>query len=324
VQTKIMIINADASMTVRLAGQLKRFGYNVTHFMKPTGAVDAVMSGRPDWLVLDIDQPQLNVVGFCELVQRAPSINKLRVLLCSSADELSARELVRRCGARGFISKDQPIESMAAKIDGFTRKPQSMMPAAEVQRLAAVRSYAILDTPPEEDFDSLTRRASHICGTPIALMSIVDRERQWFKSKVGITASEMPRAIAFCAHAIHDRSVFEVPDAMRDERFSANPLVLSSPNIRFYAGAPIVTPSGDALGALCVIDTKPRDLSASQRDTLKTLSRQVMHLLELRQLRGMSERRPAGGRLQSPLQLGDVASHQLLSQGYNRGSSGAR
>jgi DNA-binding NarL/FixJ family response regulator len=319
-----MIINPDASATAQLAGQLKRFGYLVTCFTKPVGAVDAVINDRPDWLVIDIDKPFFDPVIFCELVRRSVPVDKVRVILCSKTSELELRSVILRCRARGSVIKDQPIERIAAKIDGLARKLSMVFPASEPQRIAAVRSYAILDTPPEEDFDDLTRRASHICRTPIALMSVVDIDRQWFKSKVGLTVAETPRAVSFCAHAIHDRTVFEVPDATRDERFAENPLVTSSPNIRFYAGAPIVTPDGQALGTLCVIDTKPRDLTNVQRDALRTLSRQVVHLLELRQLRGMSERRSAGARSQAPLYPGDESSHQLWSQGHNRGGSGAR
>lgn len=156
------------------------------------------------------------------------------------------------------------------------------LPQDEPERLAALRGYAVLDSAPEADFDELTRFASELCGTPIALVSLVDAGRQWFKARVGLDAAETPRDIAFCSHAILQRGVFEVEDASADPRFADNPLVASQPNIRFYAGAPLVNAEGFALGTLCVIDRVPRHLDAVQRRGLAVLGRQVIAQLELR------------------------------------------
>ena len=153
---------------------------------------------------------------------------------------------------------------------------------SEAARIAALQKYAILDTEPEQAFDDLVLLASFICHTPIAMISLVDEDRQWFKSKMGISIPETPREIAFCATAIRQADVFVVPDTLNDERFRNNPLVTAEPKIRFYAGAPLINEDGYALGTICVIDRSPRELDSSQHAALKALSRQVLAQMEFR------------------------------------------
>jgi anti-sigma regulatory factor (Ser/Thr protein kinase) len=152
----------------------------------------------------------------------------------------------------------------------------------ETARLAALRRYRILDTEPEQAFDDLTLLAAQICETPIALITLLDERRQWFKARLGTSATETARSVAFCAHTIRQEDMFVVPDTLADERFRENPLVVGEPRVRFYIGAPLVTHDGHALGSLCVLDRVPRTLTAEQQAALDALRRQAVAQLELR------------------------------------------
>lgn len=154
--------------------------------------------------------------------------------------------------------------------------------ATEAKRLAVLSGYEILDSEPETEFDEIALLASHLCNTPIALVVFIDECRQWFKAHLGLDVTETPRTVAFCHYTIQGKDLFIVRDALLDSRFKDNPLVTSEPKIRFYAGAPLTTKDGHNLGTLCVIDTKPRDLTEDQKQDLKTLARQVLQQLELR------------------------------------------
>lgn len=145
------------------------------------------------------------------------------------------------------------------------------LPPDEPERLRALRALMLLDTTPEERFDRVVAFAAQEFGCPIALVSLVDEHRQWFKARIGLPVCETARDISFCAHAILDDGLFVVPDAAADPRFADNPLVTGEPHIRFYAGAPLCLPSGHRVGTLCLIDTRPRQLDATEQAILASL-----------------------------------------------------
>lgn len=185
----------------------------------------------------------------------------------------------------------------------------------------ALESYDILDTPREAAFDDITRIASMICGTPIAVISFVDVKRQWFKSEIGLGVSETPIGESICAHAILESDVLVVPDTTADPRFASNPAVTGDPNLRFYAGALIITPGGISLGTVCVMDIVPRTLTQPQIDALRALARQVMMQLELRKMLKLSEQTSdyraellgaAGTELRQPLFIAMLAIQAVM------------
>lgn len=154
------------------------------------------------------------------------------------------------------------------------------------RRVEALNGYGVLDTPNEPEFDRIVQDAAAVLGAPIALISLLDSERQWFKAKVGLDATETPRSISFCTHAIRGTDVFVVPDAREDKLFADNPLVTGDPGIRFYAGAPLTAENGRRIGTICVIDTKPRRaLNASESAYLAELATRTMAALADRQRR---------------------------------------
>jgi two-component system NtrC family sensor kinase len=157
------------------------------------------------------------------------------------------------------------------------------VPTGEAARLAALDRYALLDTEPEQSFDDIVILAAHICRTPMALLSLVDDRRQWFKSRFGVQVQETPREMSICAYAIQQNKLFVVPDTTKDDRFKDNPLVVAEPKIRFYAGAPLVNEDGFALGTVCVVDREPRELDEEQKDALQSLARLALGQMELRQ-----------------------------------------
>lgn len=165
---------------------------------------------------------------------------------------------------------------------------------SEYHRLEALRSYGLLDTPPEKEFDRLTQLAARICETPIALLTLVDRDRQWFKSAIGVEYRQTPRETGFSAHVVSAKAPLVIEDLLQEERFCSNPYVLGGPKLRFYAGVPLVTPQGFMLGALAVMSRQPHNLCADQIDALETLARSAMAEIERRRLAKLVEQPDIG------------------------------
>jgi len=194
-------------------------------------------------------------------------------------------EAVLRRDRAASVAKVSTTHAMALVETVFGQPARAPDEGVERVRLAELAALHIMDTEEEAAYDELTHLASAFCQTPIALVSLVDDERQWFKARVGLQARETPREHAFCTHAIEQpEQIMQVVDATLDARFVRNPLVTGDPGIRFYAGAPLVTSTGQALGTLCVIDTEPRKLTAHQLDALRLLAARVIERLEARRV----------------------------------------
>lgn len=233
------------------------------------------------------------------------------------------------------MPKKRPPGSRAPSTDGVrgraspcrVRYHPGVRPAPPVlanddARVEALRDQDILDTPAERDFDDIARLAAAICDTPMSAVTFIDADRQWSKAALGLDVPEVPREDAFCAHAIADRDVLVVPDALADDRFATNPMVVADPSVRFYAGAPVVTADGHALGTVCVLDSRPRALGDEQLAGLQALARQVAAQLELR--RALAAEAAAAGQLVAAMAAPEAAASPPVPQASPGAASFAR
>lgn len=276
----LLIHHAEAAVQDVIQALVQR-GHQVSFCGALRGVVDKVRSEAPDLVIIEIDRPDANGRDIARLIRRDVRCNDIPIALWS-ASAADGRSSVVGLGSQGFVGGGRDAQELSRSIEDLLYQRNPLVPINEALRLERLRGLRVLDTAPDPILDEIVAAASAMAGVPIALVSLVDAERQWFKSRVGLDAKETPRNLAFCAHAIHGSDIFEVKDALSDQRFAENPLVTSDPKIRFYAGAPLLTDDGLALGTLCVIDRVPRTLSDNQRESLVRLGRAVTMILDSR------------------------------------------
>jgi len=276
--TRIALIDYDETLLDSSRAVLQERGYEVRTAADGIAGLQLMEEMRPDIVLLELVLPKLHGLQLCARIRKHPELQAKVIVAASPTYAIDLRK-ARELGAASFLNKPYSPEDLARAIRSLECVP---VPENETERVAALKSYDILDTSPEKAFDDLTQLAAIICETPGAMITFVDSDRLWFKSMVGFIANEVPRELSFCAHAIMHHEVMVVEDATKDERFAGNPLVASGPVVRFYAGSPLRTPGGDALGSVCVIAHEPRTLSDPQKEALKLLANQVQLLLEWR------------------------------------------
>jgi CheY-like chemotaxis protein len=283
VSKRIFVVHREPDQLQVVVHRLKANGHQVTIHDRGIGASGAIARDMPDLIILAIDTSFIDCGALCALLRQDPKLAAVPVLLLSNAmSEADVQAKAIAVGAQGGLVGSVTPAQLLKQVEDYLLRKRPLLPATEAKRMQNLQRYRVLDTTPEPVFDDLSRVASIVCETPIAVLSLVDAKRQWFKSKVGLGATETPREHAFCAHAIHSGEILEVADATLDVRFEDNPLVTKDPNIRFYAGAPLTAPDGTAAGTLCVIDRVPRRLTAQQRVALAALARVATYLLESR------------------------------------------
>ena len=251
--------------------------------LSPGARLDGVSADRYSLVLIEHDPPAIDGLELLRCIDAAHGDANARpgVLLVTADPERAARDVD---AMTDFLVFPCSLSYARAKLRSCImrlacRWVRARTPPGEVERVAKLHQLAILDTPPEERFDRITRIAAATFDVPIALISLVDRDRQWFKSCVGLNTRETPREVAFCAHAVEQGADIVVPDTLLDERFADNPLVVDGPRIRFYAGAPLLMGTGLCLGTLCIVDTRPRHLTAAELATLHDLRDMVLEQL---------------------------------------------
>ncbi|MBB1076021.1 EAL domain-containing protein [Rhodoferax sp. 4810] len=274
-------------------------------------AVKMILQLCPDTVLLDLSLSPGSGLRVLKRIRQAKCASRVLVLTNNSDEEI--RKLCHAEGISGFFDKSTEAEICLQQL--FDWLPA--LPANELVRLQALRETGLLDVPEQEAFDHIAKLARDIAETPMALVSLVDQDRQWFLSHQGLPVRETSRSIAFCAHTIQGCEVLEVQDALTDPRFMDNPLVRGYPNIRYYAGVPLVLTSGEALGTLCVLDTVSRELSANQINSLKTLAHSVVGEIELRR-KMLSLEKEVDRRRIAEVQIAQLAMRDALTRLPNR------
>ncbi len=275
----ILILHSSATEGARIVSALAGRGFRGSISSDARGIMTALQTNRPDFVAVDMDQTLVDATKVCRSIRTDSQTQRIPILLLTKKGMMPLFGTAVDLGAQGVASGETP-EQQAEDLIVLMERRRPLLPLHEKKRMSTLRSLAVLDTPNDPILDELVQAASLVTGTPIAVVSLVDEHRQWFKAIIGLDVKETSRDVAFCAHAIHNTEIFEVTDATKDIRFAGNPLVTADPNIRFYAGAPLVASDGTEIGTLCVIDRQPRVLSQTQREILLRLSRAATMLLE--------------------------------------------
>jgi diguanylate cyclase len=263
----------------------------VAHEAEVERSLDACIAHQPHAIVLDWDLPGGTGVAILHLIRRQFPERSLLIIALSRHAHFSSCSLALSAGANHLLDKSLDL-SVAVDILSATRTrllqpliyEADTVPSVEMKRLLALLKYQILDTPADQRFDDITALAAQICDTPMAAISVIDNDRQWFKSRLGIEIESAPRECSICQYALEQDGVLMVEDVRADHRFSSNSIVVGEHPVIFYAGAPLIVDDGERVGTLCVLDSKPRVLNSAQQAALSRLSRQVVSLFELRRL----------------------------------------
>lgn len=269
----------NPALAKQLEAALWDLGYLSFYSASAQQVMTACAKSPPDFVVTDFDALCGETTVLCRALRADPRNQSLPIFVMSQQKLAALFGTVLDLGAQG-VASGNTAEQFAQDLLVLMEKRRPHLPFHEKKRLSTLRSLKVLDTPNDPVLDELVAVAAAVTEAPIAVVSLVDEKRQWFKARVGLLAMETPREHAFCAHAIHGEDIFEVPDALQDRRFVRNPLVTAEPRIRFYAGAPLVSKTGTGLGTLCVIDRQPRQLSPVQREILRRLGRAATLILE--------------------------------------------
>jgi len=276
----------DTRMAATLSAAVAAEGIQADCFLDVKDAQKLIANGRPSLAILEHDPSRIDGISTCRAIRKQENSRGHQlpiVMIAAQEDQASGAA----AGVTDWLIKPFTSAYARTKVRAWVLRTvcqwvRASIPKDEERRLASLRSLSILDTEPEGRFDRITRLASALFNAPIALISLVDEDRQWFKSCSGLNVKETSRDAAFCAHVVHDREPMIIEDAFLDARFADNPLVTNEPRIRFYAGCPLILDDGACVGSLCVIDTRPRSLDASDLARLRDLADLAVREMQMR------------------------------------------
>jgi DNA-binding response OmpR family regulator len=260
VRRSALLGTIDPNVTAVLSEVLRAEGIPSKFALDPNTTRRLISENRPSLVVLEHDVPRIDGLAICRAIRGDDADLPIVMVAAREEQQLSASAGVTDWLTKPFSDSYARTKVRAWLLRTACRWIKASLPEDEERRLGSLRELKILDTEPEERFDRITRLAAAVFGVPIALVSLVDEDRQWFKSCYGINATETPREASFCAHVVYNRETMLVSDTLKDPRFGDNPMVVNEPRIRFYAGCPLILDDGSCVGTLCLVDTRPRSL----------------------------------------------------------------